>query len=144
MLWGAFFTLTETKIKKFLALSSINQLGFVLLSLSDNTTFSLYSGFFYIGIYLLTNIILLTILVSTFDERVDRNKNISHTVDNAISLLKHDLFYISKNAVQTSQTLAYKLKSTTVSDNLNNLNFKTSLFHELKYIVDIKNFSTYN
>jgi len=80
IIFGSFFTAHEIKIKKFLAFSSINQLGFVLVNFiaaDSSHVLTILSSFFYFIIYLITNIIFLLILNSTFGYGTDRRLNAS-------------------------------------------------------------------
>jgi NADH:ubiquinone oxidoreductase subunit 2 (subunit N) len=62
MIFGAFFAANELKIKKFLAYSSINQFGFVLINfvaISVNHAQGVLASFFFVIVYLIVNIVLL-------------------------------------------------------------------------------------
>jgi NADH-quinone oxidoreductase subunit N len=58
MIFGALGAFTEKKIKKFLAYSSINQVGFLLLGFSStNTLEGIQSTIYFLIIYVATNIL---------------------------------------------------------------------------------------
>jgi len=66
---GSLFAANELKIKKFLAYSSINQFGFVLINFINVNIVpaqSVLSSFFFVIIYLIMNMSLIMILSSTF------------------------------------------------------------------------------
>lgn len=63
LLIGSLGAYIQTKIKRFFAYSSLNQLGFILLGLSNNfVRIGLISVFFFIVVYLLNNILFFYIL----------------------------------------------------------------------------------
>lgn len=55
MLWGCLGALTEQNIKKFIAYSSINQMGFLLMGLTSGTFESFRSSLIYLLLYVLMN-----------------------------------------------------------------------------------------
>ena len=64
LITGAFGALTQKKWKRFIAYSSINHLGFILLALTTGNKSSLFSVLFYLIIYLVTMINLFTWIIS--------------------------------------------------------------------------------
>lgn len=77
-------TLYQKKIKRFLAYSSINHVGYMLMSLSTGTLTGLNGFFLYIGVYMITMFTFFCILLSL---RKEKNKNIIYITD---------LFYANK------------------------------------------------
>jgi NADH-quinone oxidoreductase subunit N len=67
MLTGGFAALLEKHVKKFLAYSSINQMGFLLIGIVGGTANSLESSAYYLFIYMLMNTGLFIILLNTWD-----------------------------------------------------------------------------
>jgi NADH-quinone oxidoreductase subunit N len=53
---GNLFALRQTNIKRFLAFSSISQVGFILLGLSANTDTGTASGIYFLIVYLFSNL----------------------------------------------------------------------------------------
>lgn len=58
MLWGSFAALFQKKVKRLLAYSSINNIGYAILALSLGTSVGLSGAIFYMVIYVLTMIAL--------------------------------------------------------------------------------------
>ena len=58
ILVGSFGNLHQKKVKTFMAYSSINHMGFVILSLSIFNNVSLVSSMYYLIVYMLTNLLL--------------------------------------------------------------------------------------
>jgi proton-translocating NADH-quinone oxidoreductase chain N len=60
---GTLKAFQQFKIKRFLAYTSITHLGYILLSLSTGSYFGFFAAFFYLFIYILTNILFFFILL---------------------------------------------------------------------------------
>jgi len=56
MLWGGVAALTEKKIKRFMAYSSINQMGFLLIGLACGTFEGLRATLIFLLIYIIMNV----------------------------------------------------------------------------------------
>jgi len=72
MLFGALSALVEKKVKKFLAYSSINQMGFLLMGIVGGSSMTLQASILYLVIYVITNLGLFIILLNTFDYTTKR------------------------------------------------------------------------
>lgn len=72
MLFGALSALVEKKVKKFLAYSSINQMGFLLMGIVGGSSTTLQASILYLVIYVITNLGLFIILLNTFDYTTKR------------------------------------------------------------------------
>ncbi len=92
---GSVLGLTQSRIKRLFAYSTISHVGFILLALTINSTESIQSYIFYILQYSLSNlnafIILLTIGYSLFLYVYNNDNN------NAGPLSKHDSFTVADN-----------------------------------------------
>jgi len=64
MLFASFATLYQKKIKRFLAYSSISNVGYMLLSISTGTLNGLHSFFLYILVYTFTMFALFSLILS--------------------------------------------------------------------------------
>lgn len=65
ILIGCFGALLQYRIKRFLAYTSINQVGFLLLGLSTSTINGLTTSFLFLFVYLIMNIIFFIIILNT-------------------------------------------------------------------------------
>lgn len=61
---GAFGALTERVFKKFVAYSSINQIGFLLIGLSTGQITGLQTVLLFFLIYILTTVVLFTVFLN--------------------------------------------------------------------------------
>jgi NADH-quinone oxidoreductase subunit N len=84
IVFSSIATLYQKKIKRFLAYSSINHVGYMLMSLSTGTLLGLNGFFLYIIIYIITMFIFFCILLSL---KKNENKN---------PIYLTDLFYVKK------------------------------------------------
>jgi NADH-quinone oxidoreductase subunit N len=66
---GALGALTERVFKKFLAYSSINQIGFVLIALATGQITGLQSGILFFILYVLTSLALFAVFLNLEDDR---------------------------------------------------------------------------
>ena len=88
---GSFGNLQQNKVKTFMAYSSINHMGFVILAFSNFTGSNLVAGIYYIVIYIITNILLwYAILI------VSKNK---HKLKNSIDFSDLLLCYKSNSVL---------------------------------------------
>jgi len=80
---GSLLGLSQVKIKRLLAFSTISHIGFLLLSLSINTEISIESFFFYLIQYTLTNLNIFLILLA-FGEILDPLSYLKGSLTNTI------------------------------------------------------------
>jgi len=74
--WGAIGAINQKKIKRFIAYSSINQLGLIFFGVSCGNYFGLFASISFLIIYLITTLgIFITIL---FTEQLFLNKNLTY------------------------------------------------------------------
>jgi NADH-quinone oxidoreductase subunit N len=66
---GALGALTERVFKKFLAYSSINQIGFVLIALATGQITGLQSSILFFILYVLTSLALFAVFLNLEDDR---------------------------------------------------------------------------
>lgn len=78
ILFSSIATLYQKKIKRFLAYSSINHVGYMLMSLATGTLMGIHAFFLYIYIYIITMFTFFSILVSL---KKETNKNIIYITD---------------------------------------------------------------
>jgi NADH-quinone oxidoreductase subunit N len=78
ILFSSIAALYQKKIKRFLAYSSINHVGYMLMSLATGTLLGVHSFFLYIFIYILTMFTFFSILISL---KKETNKNIIYLTD---------------------------------------------------------------
>lgn len=100
MLFGCVAALFEKKARKFIAYSSINQMGFLLIGLTVGTFEGIRASLIYLLIYVLMNIGLFVILLNTYNIYTNR----------AILFLT-DFTYLSKNNWLSSLTIIILLFS---------------------------------
>lgn len=124
--FGAIFTLNELKLKKFIALSSISQVGFSLSGVLYFSMAGFASSLFYMILYVFTNLVFLTFCVLIVCERnvflstsLKYTKSISnlfkpnviqsHYKPKAISNIFQSplLRFINQNSIGTSRELIY-------------------------------------
>ena len=72
MLIGAINALTETKIKRFIAYSSINQIGFLVMAFASGTIESVRAAFIFMIIYIISNVLFFLIYLNTRDVNTNR------------------------------------------------------------------------
>jgi len=65
MLFGALYALVEKRLRKFIAYSSINQMGFLLMGLVGGVVQTIEASVLFLIIYITTNLILFVILLNT-------------------------------------------------------------------------------
>jgi NADH-quinone oxidoreductase subunit N len=81
---GCFGALIQRRIKRFLAYTSINQVGFLLLGLGMCDTYGLSSAFLFLFIYLIMNIIFFCLVL-----------NVKHFTENIQLIYLTDLYSLS-------------------------------------------------
>lgn len=64
IIWGAIGALNQSNIKRLIAYSGINHMGFILLGIGINTFESIQASFIYIIIYLITTICSFAVILS--------------------------------------------------------------------------------
>lgn len=67
MIWGCFMAFYERRLKRFIAYTSINQMGFLLIGLCCCTFEGNVSSLLYLFIYILMNVAFLCIILNTFE-----------------------------------------------------------------------------
>lgn len=72
MIMGALLAINERKLRKFLAYSSLNQMGFLLTAVVGACSKTFEAGLFFLFIYILMNIVLFIILLNTFEITIGR------------------------------------------------------------------------
>jgi len=65
MLFGALYALVEKRLRKFIAYSSINQMGFLLMGLVGGVLQTVEASVLFLIIYVVTNLVLFIILLNT-------------------------------------------------------------------------------
>lgn len=79
MFVGSFGALKQVRIKRFIAYTSISQVGFILLGIASGTVFGLLSSIMYLFIYIVMSLIFFTIFLNI--EHVVLKKNIIYLSD---------------------------------------------------------------
>jgi len=72
MVGGAFYALVEKRIRKFLAYSSISQMGFLLSGITYGTIQCLTAAIIFLIIYIIMNLGLFIILLNTTNKKDNR------------------------------------------------------------------------
>lgn len=72
MIWGALGGLVEVRLKRFIAYSSINQMGFLLIGLVCGTFEGIRSSLIFLFIYVISNIGFFLLFLTTRDEKTNR------------------------------------------------------------------------
>jgi len=78
ILFSSIATLYQKKIKRFLAYSSINHVGYMLMSLATGTLIGVHAFFLYVYIYIITMFTFFSILIFL---KKETNKNIIYLTD---------------------------------------------------------------
>lgn len=73
MIWGCLGALGEQMIKRFLAYSSINQMGFLLMGLACGTFEGLRASLLYLFLYILMNLGFFVLYLNTREEKTNRS-----------------------------------------------------------------------
>jgi len=88
---GCLGAIIQKRIKRFLAYTSINQIGFLILGLSTNTLFGISSCILFLIIYIIMNIIFFGIIL-----------NIKHFTHNFQIIFLSDLYSLSQKEIHIS------------------------------------------
>ena len=91
MITGSLGALKQVKIKRFIAYTSINQIGFILLGIASCNFLGLISSILYIILYSIMSIIFFTLLLNT--EHIINKKNMIYLSD-----LYHFSIYNNENS----------------------------------------------
>src|SRR5277367_464064 len=73
MIVGALLALVEFRIKRFIAYSSINQMGFMLIGIIAGTFEALRASLIFLFIYILMNLGIFILFLNTRDEKTNRS-----------------------------------------------------------------------
>jgi NADH-quinone oxidoreductase subunit N len=73
MLWGCFGALGEKITKRFIAYSSINQMGFLFMGLASGTFEGFRAALLYLVLYILMNLAFFILFLTTQEEKTDRS-----------------------------------------------------------------------
>jgi len=146
MILGSMFAANELKIKKFLAYSSINQFGFVLINFVNSNVVpaqSVLSSFFFVLIYLVMNVMLLMILNSTF--------GYTHDLSSVVTSKQVSQYWLipEKRSIGLNSRNLNKFNLSGLTEKINfdvwkMINFNVVNVRELKYLTDLKKFTWYN
>lgn len=79
MFVGSFGALKQVRIKRFIAYTSISQVGFILLGVSSGTLLGLFSSIMYLFLYLVMSLIFFTIFLNL--EHIVLKKNVIYLSD---------------------------------------------------------------
>lgn len=94
---GAFFALTQNRLKRFLIYSSISQIGFPLIILSSVNLEAFFSIYFFIIIYIINSILMWTFYVFLIGTSIRKNSFAVHAHKNPVHLSDfNNLFEIDK------------------------------------------------
>jgi NADH-quinone oxidoreductase subunit N len=88
MVAGALYALVEKRIRKFIAYSSINQMGFLLIGLVAAEVSSIKATLIYLVIYVIMNVALLLIVLRSV-----------HLITHRPLLYLSDFHYLAKNNI---------------------------------------------
>ena len=72
MIWGCLGALSEQLIKRFIAYSSINQMGFLFMGLASGTFEGLRASLIYLFLYILMNLGFFMLFLNTRDDKTNR------------------------------------------------------------------------
>ena len=73
MIWGCLGALSEQVIKRFIAYSSINQMGFLFMGLASGTFEGLRASLIYLFLYILMNLGFFILFLNTREEKTNRS-----------------------------------------------------------------------
>src|SRR5436305_4494771 len=90
MLFGSLYALVEKRIRKFLAYSSINQMGFLLAGVAGGNLQTTEASIIFLIIYVITNLGLFIILLNT---RAAKNRPLLYLTDFSHFAKNNQLFY---------------------------------------------------
>jgi NADH-quinone oxidoreductase subunit N len=69
IVFGALGALVQTKLKRFVGYTAINQMGYLFIGLSSGSSLGLQSSFVFLYVYLITTLLLFAILLYVSDSR---------------------------------------------------------------------------
>ena len=72
MIWGCFGALGEQLIKRFIAYSSINQMGFLFMGLASGTFEGIRAALLYLFLYILMNLGFFLLFLNTREQKTNR------------------------------------------------------------------------
>jgi len=134
LLIGSVLGLSQVKIKRLLAYSTISHIGFILLALLINTEQSIDSFLFYILQYTITNLnLFLIILALTYTHKFNSNQLINLSPNNKSLLINKplplfsSLFNKSNSSNISAEVISYKYKDLNYISDLKNLFFSNPL-----------------
>ena len=73
MIWGCLGALSEQLLKRFIAYSSINQMGFLLMGLASGTFEGLRASLIYLFLYILMNLGFFILFLNTREDKTNRS-----------------------------------------------------------------------
>ena len=93
MLWGCLGALGEQLIKRFVAYSSINQMGFLLMGLATGTVEGIRAALIYLFLYVLMNLGFFILFLNTKD--IETKRSLTYMTDFNIFSQKNYLYSIT-------------------------------------------------
>jgi NADH-ubiquinone oxidoreductase chain 2 len=133
LLIGSVLGLSQVKIKRLLAYSTISHIGFILLALLINTEQSIDSFLFYILQYTITNLnLFLIILALTYTHKFNSN-NLINLIPNNKSLLINKPLPLFSSLLNKSNSSNKSIPANSISEIIS---YK---YKDLNYILDLKN-----
>jgi len=134
LLIGSVLGLSQIKIKRLLAYSTISHIGFILLALLINTEQSIDSFLFYILQYTITNLnLFLIILALTYTHKMNSNQLLNLSPNNKSLLINKplplfsSLLNKSNSSNISAEIISYKYKDLNYIKELKNLFFSNPL-----------------
>jgi len=100
MIVGSFGALRQVRIKRFLAYTSINQVGFILLGISSGTILGLFASLMYLFLYLIMNLSFFAVFLNT--EHIILKKN---------TIYLSDLYGLNRSINETNKHFAISILS---------------------------------
>lgn len=97
---GSFGALKQIRIKRFLAYTSINQIGFILLGIASCSLLGLIASIMYLGLYIIMNLIFFSVFLRTEHAIIEKNV-----------VYLSDLYGISSYSYETSIHFAITILS---------------------------------
>jgi NADH-quinone oxidoreductase subunit N len=70
MIYGCLTAVNELKIKRFIAYTSINQIGFLIIGITCNSFAGFQSSLIYLLIYIIMNVVFLIIFLNTYNFKI--------------------------------------------------------------------------
>jgi NADH-quinone oxidoreductase subunit N len=100
MFVGSFGALKQVRIKRFLAYTSVSQVGFIFLGLSSGNIFGLSASLLYLMLYIIMNVLFFTIFL-----------NIEHVILKKNIIYLSDLYSLSHYTKESGKHLAITILS---------------------------------